>query len=198
MKRLSVFICMLLIGFSSFAQQGEKSIELEKVRKINFLYPGHEIENPLKCKLSWGYMVGSHIWFQASQRLRSDESTGFGFDYIDLVPTAELYGRWYYNIGKRASKKKRVQNNSASYLTMGTAVIVDGIRIIGNDSMTEEKVYYGIFTGWGMRRTFGKRIILDLHLKFQPTFEGSTYEGLALLPGLKLSYLLPSKKNLSH
>lgn len=190
MRRVQVFVVMMMFVQIGFAQINSKSIELEEVRKVNIFYPGYEVEKPLSGKMSWGYMIGTHIWFQASQHLKSDQSYGLGFDYIDIVPTAELYGRWYYNINKRTGKKKKTGNNSASYLTVGAAVMIDGIRIAGDDYSGDDNFYSGIYAGWGMRRTIGRKFTLDLHFKLQPTFQGKSYYGLAILSGLRFAYLL--------
>ncbi len=190
MKKVTVFGCMMLAVQIGFAQIDSKSIELEEVRKVNIFYPGYEVEKPLSGKMSWGYMIGTHIWFQASQHLKSDQSYGLGFDYIDIVPTAELYSRWYYNIGKRQAKNKKIVNNSASYFVGGAVVMIDGIRIAGDDYSGDDNFYSGIYAGWGMRRTFGRKLLLDLHFKLQPTFQGKSYHGLAILPGLRFAYLI--------
>lgn len=106
------------------------------------------------------------------------------------MPSAEWYGRWYYNIAKRSRKQKRIAHNSASYFTAGATVWFDGIGLIENNYQQQDRILTGIYAGWGWRRTFGRRILFDMHFRVQPTMENTTAFGLALLPGVHIGYLL--------
>lgn len=192
MKHFFTGIFLLLLIRPCLAQDVPNKELMQQVKKINILYPGFEHEKPIGLKASWGYSLGTRFWYSITRYdyIGSNQSSHWKLDYLNLVPSGELYGRYYYNISKRERKHKRIANNSASYFTTGAVVWVDGISIVGETLPEDDYIYSGVYLGWGMRRTFGSRIIFDMHLKVQPTFEDDQFGAVMVLPGIHIGYLL--------
>lgn len=188
-KRWYLFV-MLFVCQVGFAQVTSEKVFVQSVKKINFLYPGFEKEKPLSAKTTWGYSLGTRFWYSAGLYYDEDYSRRWKFDYVNLVPSGVIYGRWYYNIAKRERKHKKIGNNSASYFTAGAAVYLDGINLVGEGNPEGDHIFTGLYAGWGMRRTFGRRIIFDMHLKIQPTMQDNTDFDVLFIPGIHLGYLL--------
>lgn len=191
MKYILVGILILLFVQSGLAQDVQSKYLVTQVKKINILYPGFEKENPVGEKTTWGYSLGTRFWYSwGSYYDQHTQTFRNGFDYINLVPCGEVYGRWYYNINKRYRKHKRIANNSASYFTAGAVVYFDGIELIDHSFSNSDRILTGVNIGWGWRRTFGQRILFDLHFKVQPTMENASDFGILLIPGIHIGYLL--------
>lgn len=183
---------LLILGQNCFAQEvpGTRSL-VHEVKKINILYPGFEQEKPMAEKMTWGYSLGTRFWYSWGTYYDGyGQSLNNQFEYFNLVPCGEVYGRWYYNIARRNRKHKKIANNSGSYFTAGAAIYFDGIDLIDEVYPDGDQIYVGVYAGWGWRRTFGRRIIFDLHLKVQPTMKDATDFEIVLLPGVHLGYLL--------
>ncbi|HKJ43056.1 MAG TPA: hypothetical protein VKA27_13260 [Sunxiuqinia sp.] len=192
MKLGILVILFTFTGIGSFAQQPINSKPLvEQVQKINILYPGFEKEKPIGEKTTWGYSLGTRVWYSwGSYYDDLNQIFRNRFNYINLVPCGEIYGRWYYNIKKRYQKHKRIAHNSASYFTAGATIYFDGIELIDHRRNNNDRILTGVNVGWGWRRTFGGRILFDIHFKVQPTMENTTNFGILLLPGIHIGYLL--------
>lgn len=188
-----VFVGILILFFARFglAQEVQNEYLVSQVKKINLLYPGFEKEKPVGDKTTWGYSLGTRFWYSwGSYYDAKAQAFGNGFNYINLVPCGEVYARWYYNINKRNKKHKRIVHNSASYFTAGAVVYFDGIELIDHRISNSDRILTGVNVGWGWRRTFGRRILFDLHFKVQPMMENASDFGIVLLPGIHLGYLL--------
>ena len=185
--------CLVLMFFISqfgMAQQTADKQLTEPVQKINLLYPGFEKEKPLSKKMTWGYTLGTRFWYSVGLYPDGDNSSRWDFDFIDLVPSGELYSRWYYNLAKRDRKHKKIVNNSSSYFTVGSAVYFSGINLKGEGNPYGDEFIAGLYGGWGWRRTFGQRIIFDMHLKVQPTVNHEGDCDIFFMPGVYIGYKL--------
>lgn len=190
MKYILSGILLLVFVLPGMAQEVQNKTLVNPVKKINILYPGLEREKPLGEKTTWGYSLGTRFWYGWGTSYDWFFQSSGHFSYLNAVPSVECYGRWYYNIAKRNQKQKRIANNSASYFTAGAAVWFDGIGLIENNYVQKDRVLTGIYVGWGWRRTFGQRMLFDLHFKVQPTMEDVSDFGIVLLPGIHIGYLL--------
>ncbi len=190
MEKRWYLVLMLFISQLGVAQVTTQKNLTEPVKKINLLYPGYEREKPFSEKMTWGYTLGARFWYSAGMYHDGDNSSRWTFYEVDLVPSGEIYGRWYYNIAKRDRKHKKIVNNSASYFTVGTAVYFDGINLKEEGTPDSDYFIAGLYAGWGWRRTFGQRIIFDMHLKVQPTMNNDADFGVFVIPGIHLGYRL--------
>ena len=190
MKNIFISVLLLLLFQLGQAQDIQNKPLVQQVKKVNILYPGYEQEKPVGEKTTWGYSLGTRFWYGWGTSYNWYLGSSGNYSYLNVVPSIELYGRWYYNLAKRSRKYKRIAHNSASYFTTGAAAWFDGIGLIENNYSQLDHIYSGIYVGWGWRRTFGRRVIFDMHLKFQPTFEDDRYGGVLVLPGIHIGYLL--------
>ncbi|MGB1307883.1 MAG: hypothetical protein ACPG6B_03165 [Oceanihabitans sp.] len=75
-------------------------------------------------------------------------------DYI-LGTVLTLEPRWYYNISKRSTKKKRIDGNSGNFISLKTSYHPDLILASNNKNITLVSDLTIVPT-WGIRRPIGK------------------------------------------
>lgn len=93
--------------------------------------------------------IGLNSFFRdCSRRGCSDCDIRYG-----LVPVINLEPRWYYNIDKRNSKNRGL-NNSANFLTLGIKYDPDWFAILKTDSARLSS-QIAIVQKWGIRRNIG-------------------------------------------
>ncbi len=109
------------------------------------------------------------LWLHNETRLSSLVAlrSEIGFDsgiwggtYYDktgflLTPVIVLEPKWYYNLGKREKKSKRIDGNSGNFLSLKTAYHPDWFVISNYDNI---KIIsdLSIIPTWGIRRNLGK------------------------------------------
>ncbi|WP_435416331.1 hypothetical protein [Polaribacter aestuariivivens] len=94
--------------------------------------------------------------------------TELGFDAYDnddfypdagflLTTVITLEPRWYYNLDKRASKSKRIDNNSGNFFSLKTSFRSDDLLLdFGDDEDAQIVDNLSIIPTWGIRRNLGK------------------------------------------
>ncbi|UAB84507.1 hypothetical protein INR75_00240 [Zunongwangia sp. SCSIO 43204] len=72
-----------------------------------------------------------------------------------LIPVITFEPRWYYNIKKRANKKRRTWNNGANFLSLETSFYPD-LFVISNAKNVgvANQIYF--IPKWGIKRNIGK------------------------------------------
>ncbi len=74
-----------------------------------------------------------------------------------LTTVISLEPRWYYNLNKRTSKSKRIDNNSGNFFALKTSFHSDDLLIeFGDDSNAKIVNDLSIIPTWGIRRNIGK------------------------------------------
>ena len=193
MFKTLIILSACLIVFSSKAQEPLKGVE-KKITLVNTLYPGFGQEFKVSPTTTWGYNAGLNIFFEYS------ESYNFMFGttqtkYFELVPTAEVYYRWYYRLLKRQQRLKKTINNSAGYLFSGARILSPGIKFITENEDGVTDLISAIYAGWGFRRTIRKNLILDLSLRYEIQMENLDKVDFAnVVPGLRLAYTINSER----
>ena len=77
------------------------------------------------------------------------EGTGFL-----LIPTLTLEPRWYYNLGKRASRSKNTSDNGGNFVSLKTSFLPDWF-VISNYSNIRVIDQITIVPTWGIKRNIG-------------------------------------------
>ena len=72
-----------------------------------------------------------------------------------MAPVLVLEPRWYYNLNKRISKNKRIDNNSGNFISIKTSYHPDWFTISNHDNINIISDITIIPT-WGIRRNIGK------------------------------------------
>jgi hypothetical protein len=108
--------------------------------------------------------VWGHNEFRMSNKMafRSeiDLDTGFwGGDFYEedgflMTPVIAIEPRWYYNLNKRASKEKRIDGNSANFLSLKITYHPDWFVISNQDVNVVKDI--SIVPTWGLRRNLGQ------------------------------------------
>ncbi len=190
MKTFLLFIFSVLIAFTAFSQNQYES-SLQKISKVNLLVPGYEFEKPIGQSVSIGIIAEMNFWgeFRFSGK----------FDKLDLVPSINMYSRWYYNMAKRSGRNKKTACNAANYFVSGIVLANPVCRIIEDEpsnqlfpanDLFESNFYAGIYMGWGLRRTIGSRCTFDFSLRVQPTWKNFNEFDVFWGPAIRIGYVL--------
>ena len=125
-------------------------------------------------KSIWGAnfgLLGAHIYNESrltnSIALRSEIGLDMGAWYSKywdgytskgfiIVPALSLEPRYYYNLKKRDSKSKRIDNNSGNFLALKINYHHPDIFVSSDKSITNTYGDISFTPMWGLRRHFGK------------------------------------------
>lgn len=109
-----------------------------------------------------GVWAHSELKLSNSLALRAEigfDSGIWGGSYYDktgflMTPVITAEPRWYYNLNKRKSKHKRIDNNSGNFLSLKTSYHPDWFVISNYDNI---KIIsdISIIPTWGIRRNIG-------------------------------------------
>ncbi|WP_394906469.1 hypothetical protein [uncultured Mesonia sp.] len=80
-----------------------------------------------------------------------------------LAPVISAEPRWYYNLKKRAVKKRKTSKNSGNFLAIQTAYNPDWF-VVSNVDNLEVIDQIRIVPKWGIRRSIGKHFNYELGL----------------------------------
>lgn len=72
-----------------------------------------------------------------------------------LVPVITFEPRWYYNLEKRGTKGKNIDNNAANFIALTTIYHPDWFVISGTDNAYVNH-QIAIIPKWGIKRNIGK------------------------------------------
>lgn len=193
MKKNILLFLVVLSTVSTNGQISETLVE-NKVKKINILYPGYEMEFGVSNTTTWGFLVGFKVrGYYGEDRsdiflVQNSNQTVYAFD---LVPNLDVYYRWYYNLKKRENKGKNIVNNSGSYLFTGAFVNSPGLNLKEKNYELEDYFYYGPYLGWGVRwSSKSEKLVFDLNARVQHTFEGTNDNFTKLAVGFLIGYKL--------
>lgn len=116
-------------------------------------------------------------------------------NYI-LAPNITLEPRWYYNLSKRLSKERPIENNSGNFVGLKINYFPDAFVISNNDQVNVPNQLL-IIPKWGIKRTIGKHFTYEVaigigyHHTFIPDNQYYEYEDeqeLALDLHLRIGY----------
>ncbi len=108
--------------------------------------------------------IWGHNEFRMSDKIAFRSEIGFdsgiwGGDFYDstgflLAPVLTVEPRFYYNINKRESKQKRIDGNSANFLSFRISYHPDWFVISNQDVNVVSDISF--IPSWGIRRNLGK------------------------------------------
>lgn len=155
-----VFLAILattLMGFSSFSQEKEYSVE----ESIYGFQTG-----------LFGAWVYNEIKLNSEFTLKTEIGLDAGYSYSDfrspksqyvLIPSLSVEPRWYYNLKKRAKKGRSTTNNAANFLSLKTTYNPNWFAITNSNNLNFASVFR-IIPSWGIRRDLGANFDFDLRL----------------------------------
>lgn len=186
MKTILLFLFLFLINPFSY---GQGSLEGNKIKisKINILFPGYEFEQQIFDKSTIGFLADFKLWGYYNRNYQSNPFVHVSKKVysLDIVPTIELFYKWYFNLDRRIFKQKNTSNFSASYLSTGIIGNFSSINLIKKDYLIDQGFFYGPFIGCGMRRSSNNgKIIYNLFIKGQ--FE-LRKEKIIITPGVTIA-----------
>ena len=149
----SSLILLLLISGKCFSQD-DIGNNIRDVTKATFFDPGISYEKSVGKlqSLTARAFLSSVIAIGYSSSLGNTSS-------INIYPALSLQYRYYYNTGKRKSKGKRTEMNSANYLAGLTEMYFYKESILSETNMRTQKTM-GIT--WGFQRNYASRFSVDL------------------------------------
>lgn len=151
--------CCLLIAFLhtapwATAQDTVPQVERAVLRANLLLSPKIEGEFALSQNATLGARVGSEL-FTFEQWI---------VDYFFvLLPSVDVYYRYYYNLDRRLGKGKRIYRNSGNYVSM-TALYANGNPIWSERPEVDIDGKHFLVAGpvYGLQRTYGKGFFFNL------------------------------------
>ena len=146
MKKLLLTISLLSI--TCFAKSQTASLE-KSIFGVQTGFLGVWVHN--ESKLSNQIVLRSELGF---------DSGIWGGDFYDktgyvFTPVITAEPRWYYNLGKRESKSKRIDGNSGNFISLKTSFHPDWF-VISNYENISIVSDISIVPTWGIRRNIGK------------------------------------------
>jgi hypothetical protein len=192
MRTFLITIIAYLFVLTTTAQTTLDGVE-KKITKINALYPSFEQELRISPVTTWGYRAGFNIFLEYGSSYSFYDSyygpSPAQTKYFEFIPTMEIYYRWYYRLIKRQKKGKKTINNSSGYFFTGAEVMTPGIKIQSVNNSGLNDIISGVYVGWGFRRTIGKKITLDLNLRYAILMANvEEVDFTNIIPGFKIGY----------
>jgi len=154
---LRFFICslMVLVCYNVNAQNSTGTFT-EKVWRANILNPAIELEVPVGTSTTFSSAVG--IGYGGGYPDLIATTGGGGGIYI-IAPFLDAQYKLYYNLKKRQSKQKNIDNNSGNFVSA---------RLLARGPSLAENVFrstdfdFAVGPTWGIQRKYGK----NFHLLF--------------------------------
>ena len=150
-------------------------------------------------KSVYGFQVGyMGAWVHGEFRLADQVAlrTELGIDgyfggYYGVVmyPEMAVEPRWYYNLNKRESLSKRIDGNSANFISLPIGFYPHTGYFIGNQGFVEgsDVLTISISPTWGIRRNIGKHLNTEAGLGAGYIFH-KNYDSWKLNIHLRIGY----------
>ena len=143
--RKTLTLAFIIIAFFGKAQETSVGKSIYGIQIGTFGVFGQN-----ELKLSNSIALRSEIGFDSGFWGGSYQTTGFV-----MTPVLTLEPRFYYNLKKRNSKSKRIDNNSGNFLSIKTSYHPDWFVISNYDGISIVPDI-SIVPTWGIRRNIGK------------------------------------------
>jgi len=159
----SLLSLLLILSFTTFYAQEKITVNTEKVWRVNFLNPAIELELPTGEYSTFSSAIG--IGYNGGY----PDLTygGNGFIYI-ISPFVDIQQKWFYNLNKRISKNKTIDNNSGNFVAL--RFITRGNSIAENVSRTSD-FDFAVGPTWGIQRKYGENFHLLVDIGPQYYFD---------------------------
>ena len=151
MKRF--LIVLILCGFAILTKGQETNVE-KSIYGIQTGFLGIWVHN--ETRLTDEISLRSEVGF---------DSGIFGGSFYDktgfiMTPVITSEPRWYYNLEKRISKSKNIENNSGNFVGMKLSYNPDWFAISNYDNLKIVN-QLSIIPKWGIRRVFWKHVSFE-------------------------------------
>jgi hypothetical protein len=176
----------MFLLFTSFFTQGQNGISVEKsLFTIQTGAVGIWVNNETKLTENIALRTEIGLYTQIYQ--------GIGFF---MAPEITFEPRWYYNLKKRAAKKKDITNNSANFFTVKVGYRSSIFEISGfDDDRKSAENSFAIIPKWGIRRNISKSFNYELgvgigyiHFINQKYFKTYDNNGIAIDLHIRIGY----------
>lgn len=142
----TIILFLFITTFKSNAQDNSPSVE-KSIFNIETGFLGVWVNN--ESKLSNSVAVRTELGLESGLFWKQDQKTGFV-----MAPSIRVEPRWYYNLNKRSNVGKKIENNSANFLTASLNYLPDWF-VISNYDNANVVEQFSIIPKWGLRRTLG-------------------------------------------
>jgi len=164
---LSLYIILMIIAKSGFAQQEISQSSVTNILKLNFFLPGSSYEQKI------GKFQTLHFSMYIDLLMEESSENNYDFTNFNLTPSLNAEFRNYYNVNKREGKGLRTALNSANYI----APLYIG-RYPNSIYYPDLKWVNQVGAVWGMQRNSPKGFSLDLNLGLVYTFDAQYFSFL--------------------
>src|SRR5215203_3303457 len=152
-------IALLVITTKSFSQS-EATPDIRDVTKLTILSPGFSAEKRIGKFQSLNAQAYMHLSAYYGYSSTFGTTSGVNFD-----PAIEIGYRYYYNVGRRFARGKRIEMNSANYVgATHQSVIEKRLAYDAALSKSRYRLLNGIGVVWGIQRNYPKRFSLDVQV----------------------------------
>lgn len=168
----------IILSFNLFSQENP-GVSTNQF-SINFLMPGLELETRLSHISTLDLQLGTGFALVGGE---AHGGTEFG-----VFPTFIAQYRNYYNLKKRLSQNRNIDNNSGNYIAFHSAGF-GGKPIIGD---LESTANYAVEVGpvWGLQRIYGGGFKLNLNLGVGYGFNDIGESAFGPLLGFQIGWLI--------
>lgn len=151
MKNNFALLLLIFISHKFIAQETNPSVEKNNINIqtgllgfwINYEF---KITNSFTLRAETGLDIGNID----NHNTESNVKTNYA-----MAPVINLEPRWYYNLKKRSINNKRIDKNSANFLTIKTSYTPDSF-VISNNKNINIVQSIGFTPKWGIKRNIGK------------------------------------------
>ena len=145
MKNLLITLSCLFVSIYGYSQT--PSVE-KSIFNVQLGLPGIFVSN--EARLTNSIALRSEIGLEGG--IYSSYYNDFGFL---MTPVITLEPRWYYNLKKRNTKQRRIDQNSGNYVSLNTSYRPDWF-VISNEDNLSVLSSISVIPTWGIRRNIGK------------------------------------------
>lgn len=159
MKFFTLFAAFFLCTFNTTAQNQPQTASVENsLFGVQTGFLGIWVHN--ETKLSNSIVLRSEIGLDAGIFGNSYSNEHADIDYV-FAPVLTVEPRWYYNLEKRLSKGKSIDNNNGNFWGLRISFNPDLFVISNIDEVSVPNQLF-IIPKWGIKRGIGKHFTYEV------------------------------------
>lgn len=180
---LALLLFTILLAAPARAQDTVPRVE-DGILRLNLLFaPKIEGEFALSQNATLGARLGTEL------ALYSEWLFDF---YVVLLPSADVYYRYYYNLDRRTERGKRIYRNSGNYVGL-TALYASGNPLWSERPDASDNINHVFIAGpvYGLQRTYGKGFYFVFEVGLGYGYEDDDFDSrgfLAPISSLRLGW----------
>ncbi len=170
--RTLITLVLLITGVHCTAQYSDVADDITDVIKVNIWSPGLGYEKRIG-KYQSLYLQG---FLSLSGGIGYSSSQGF-LSHLFIDPTLSLEYRYFYNFRSRQERGKRVDMNSANYLSPFIRTQFANREYVDEAGNIDKKrkAITAVGVTWGLQRNFNSRLSIDVNVGAGYVFKGDNY-----------------------